>query len=363
MAGALAGLTIVEMAGLGPGPFAAMMLADHGARVIRVERPGNLAVPNDPLTRNRESIALDLRQEEGRDLVRRLAAKADGLIEGYRPGVMERLGLGPDRLLADNPRLVYGRVTGWGQSGPLSAEAGHDINYLALTGLLSCIGEADRPAAVPLNLVADYAGGGLMLAFGMVAGLLAVQRGGGGQVIDAAMTDGAALTGAIIYGLRAAGMWRDERQANLLDGGEPVYGCYTCSDGREVAVGALEPQFRGALFSGLSLPIGASRQEMAAVFALRPRDEWVAMFEGKDACIAPVLSLGEAPEHPHNRQRGTFIDVGGVTQPSPAPRLQGTPAPTPRPPRKEGADGDTILSELGVSEKEIENLRQRRVLL
>jgi alpha-methylacyl-CoA racemase len=363
MAGALEGLTIVEMAGLGPGPFAAMMLADHGARVIRVERPGNLAVPNDPLSRNRESIALDLRKQEGRDLVRRLAKEADGMIEGYRPGVMERLELGPDRLIGDNPRLVYGRVTGWGQSGPLAREAGHDINYLALTGLLSCIGEADRPPAVPLNLVADYAGGGLMLAFGMLAGLIAAQRDGKGQMIDAAMTDGATLTGAIIYGLRAAGMWRDERRANLLDGGDPIYGCYRCADGREVAVGALEPQFRAALHAGLGLAPGADHQAIAEVFATRQRDEWVALFAGKDACVAPVLGLGEAPTHPHNHERGTFIDVGGVVQPGPAPRLQRTPPPPPRPPRPEGADGDAVLAELGLTATEVALLREQKVLL
>ena len=235
MPGALSGVTIVEMAGLGPGPFAAMMLADHGARVIRVERPGNLSVPNDPLTRNRESIALDLRQEKGRRIVAALAARADGLIEGYRPGVMERLGLGPDTLREANPGLVYGRVTGWGQTGPLAQAAGHDINYLALTGLLSTIGEKDRPPVPPLNLVADYAGGGLCLAFGMVAALLHAQKTGEGQVIDAAMTDGAALTGAIIFGLRAAGLWRDERGSNLLDGGGyPVRGGHLNSSHRHL---------------------------------------------------------------------------------------------------------------------------------
>lgn len=363
MAGALHGLTIIEMAGLGPGPFAGMMLADHGARVIRVERPGNLAVPNDPLTRSRESIALNLRQDEARALVRRLVAKADGLIEGYRPGVMERLGLGPERLLTDNPRLVYGRVTGWGQSGPLAQEAGHDINYLALTGLLSCIGEKDRPASVPLNLVADYGGGGLMLAFGMVAGLLAAQRTGQGQVIDAAMTDGAALTGALIYGLRAAGLWRDERQANLLDGGDPIYGCYACADGGEVAVGAIEPQFRAALYDGLGVEQGASRETIAAVFATRSRDEWIEHFEGRNACVVPVLGLGEAPDHPHNRARDTFFALDGVIQPRPAPRLEGTPSPSPRAPRPEGADGDVILAELGLGQGEIADLRARKVLL
>lgn len=363
MAGALHGLTIIEMAGLGPGPFAAMMLADHGARVIRVERPGNLSVPNDPLTRNRESISLDLRQEEGRALVRRLAADADGLIEGYRPGVMERLGLGPEPLLEDNPRLVYGRVTGWGQDGPLAQDAGHDINYLALTGLLSCIGEKDRPPVPPLNLVGDYAGGGLMLAFGMVAALLHAGKTGQGQVIDAAMTDGAALTGAIIFGLRAAGLWRDERQANLLDGGDPIYGCYRCADGYEIAVGAIEPQFRAALFNGLGLAPGASREVVAAAFATRARAEWLERFNGKDACVAPVLGLGEAPAHPHNEARGTFIEVGGVVQPAPAPRLAGTPAAMPRPPRCEGENGATILAALGLGDGDIAALREKKVLL
>ena len=357
MAGPLAGLTIVEMAGLGPGPFAAMMLADHGARVIRVERPGNLSVPNDPLARSRESIALDLKAEEGREVARRLARQADGLIEGYRPGVMEKLGLGPDELLRLNPKLVYGRITGWGQDGPLAAEAGHDINYLALTGLLSCIGEADRPPVPPLNLVADYGGGGLMLAFGMVAALLSVQRGGEGQVIDAAMTDGAALTGALIYGLRAAGAWRDERASNLLDGGDPIYGCYTCADGKTLAVGAMEPQFRAALLGGLGLTGAPTRAQVAKVVAGRTRDEWVALFSGKNACVAPVLSLSEAPEHPHNRARSTFIELGGAVQPGPAPRYSGTVTDPPRPPRKEGEDGAMVLSEFGFSDEVISRLR------
>jgi len=362
MAGALSGLTIVEMAGLGPGPFAAMMLADHGARVIRVERPGNLSVPNDPLTRNRESIALDLRQDEGRAIVRRLAESADGLIEGYRPGVMERLELGPEPLLEANPRLVYGRVTGWGQEGPLAQAAGHDINYLALTGLLSCIGVADRPAVPPLNLVADYAGGGLMLAFGMVAALLHAAKTGEGQVIDAAMTDGAALTGAIVYGLRAAGMWRDEREANLLDGGDAIYGCYICADGKEISVGAIEPQFRAALYEGLGVAPGAGRDVIAAAFRSKSRDEWVSRFEHSDACVAPVLGLGEAPAHPHHQARGTFVEVGGVTQPGPAPRLGVTPAATPRPPRAEGEDGASILGELGYDADAIAALRDKGVL-
>lgn len=362
MAGPLDGLTIVEMAGLGPGPFAAMMLADHGARVIRVERPGNLSVPGDPLTRNRESIALDLKQEQGREIVRRLAERADGLIEGYRPGVMEKLGLGPDELLRRNSRLVYGRVTGWGQTRPLAQEAGHDINYLALTGLLSTIGEADRPPVPPLNLVADYAGGALMLAFGMVSALLAVQRGGSGQVIDAAMTDGAALVGALIFGMRAADMWKDERGANLLDGGDPLYGCYRCADGKDLALGAIEPQFRAALCHGLGLGRSPSQGEVAEAVARRTRDEWVAVFEGMDACVAPVLGLDEAPRHPHNLERETFIEVGGVIQPGPAPRYSATPPDTPRPPRSEGEDGPAILAELGFDEAGIAALREKGVL-
>ncbi len=362
MAGPLAGLTIIEMAGLGPGPFAATMLADHGARVIRVERPGNLSVPNDPLTRNRESIALDLKAEEGREIVRRLAARADGLVEGYRPGVMEKLGLGPDVLQAANLRLVYGRITGWGQEGPLAATAGHDINYLALTGLLSAIGEPDRPPRAPLNLVADYAGGGMMLAFGMVAALLDVQRGAVRRIVDAAMTDGAAMTGAIIFGLRAAGMWEGGRGGNMLDGGDPLYGCYACGDGKALALGAIEPQFRAALLAGLGLSGTPDHATIAAAVKTRNRDEWVALFEGTDACVAPVLDLAEAPTHPHNVTRGTFVDVDGITQPAPAPRYVDQPLPAPRPPRRPGEDGPTILAELGFIPAEISHLSASGVL-
>ncbi|WP_294120392.1 CaiB/BaiF CoA-transferase family protein [Sphingomonas sp.] len=358
MAGPLTGLKIVEMAGLGPGPFAAMMLADHGAEVIRVERAGMIGVPNDPLLRNRRSISLDLKREQCRDVVRRLAAKADGLIEGYRPGVMERLGLGPEDLLRDNPKLVYGRVTGWGQEGPLAQEAGHDINYIAITGLLHGIGPKDRPA-VPINYLGDYAGGGLMLAFAMVSALLAVQRGCEGQVIDAAMSDGAALVGALTYGLRAAGHWRDEREANLLDGGEPTYGIYRCHDGKFLSVGAIEPQFREALFKGLALAPGASHDDIAAVIASRSRDQWVAHFAGTDACIAPVLDLDEAPAHPHNIARRTFIDLKGVYQPAPAPHYSGTILERPEPPRREGQDGEAILAELGYGAAEIEAILTR----
>jgi alpha-methylacyl-CoA racemase len=350
------------MAGLGPGPFAAMMLADHGATVIRVERAGMIGVPDDPLLRSRRSISLDLKQASARDVVRKLAARADGLIEGYRPGVMERLGLGPDELRADNPKLVYGRVTGWGQDGSLAGEVGHDINYVALTGLLHGIGPKERPA-VPINYLGDFAGGGMMLAFGMVAALLAVQRGGDGQVIDAAMTDGTALIGALTYGIRAAGRWRDEREANLLDGGEPSYGIYRCRDGKFLALGAIEPQFREALFKGLALPQHATRGDIEAVISSRSRDEWVAHFRGTDACVAPVLDLGEAPMHPHNIARRTFLDIGGVFQPAPAPRYSKDKLDRPDPPRREGEDGEDILAGLGYGPDDIAQMRGDGVLL
>ena len=353
MAGPLSGLKIVEMAGLGPGPFAAMMLADHGAEVIRVERAGMIGVPNDPLLRNRRSVSLDLKREECREVVRRLAAGADGLVEGYRPGVMERLGLGPDELIGDNPRLVYGRITGWGQDGPLANEAGHDINYVAISGLLHGIGPKERPV-VPINYLGDYAGGGMMLAFGMVAALLAVQRGGSGQVVDAAMSDGTALIGALTYGMRAAGLWRDQREANLLDGGEPVYGIYRCSDGKFLSIGAIEPQFRAALFKGLALPEAASREQIAAVIASRSRDQWATHFAGTDACVAPVLDLGEAPVHPHNLARRAFVDLQGVFQPAPAPRYSDTTLDRPEPPRREGEDSKAILAELGYGASQID---------
>ena len=362
MAGPLSGLKIVEMAGLGPGPFAAMMLADHGAEVIRVERAGMIGVPNDPLLRSRRSISLDLKQEAAREAVCRLTEDSDGLIEGYRPGVMERLGLGPDELIGANPRLVYGRVTGWGQEGPLAPEAGHDINYIAISGLLHGIGPKERPM-VPINYLGDYAGGGMMLAFGMVAALLAVQRGGQGQVIDAAMSDGAALVAALTYGMRAAGHWRDEREANLLDGGEPTYGIYRCLDGKFLSIGAIEPQFREALFKGLALSPGASHEEIATVIASRTRDQWTVHFAGTDACVAPVLDLGEAPVHPHNLARRAFIDLDGVFQPAPPPRYSETPLDRPDPPRREGQDGEAILVGLGYSTAEIARMRAEGVLL
>jgi alpha-methylacyl-CoA racemase len=362
MAGPLQGIRIVEMGGIGPAPFAAMMLADHGAEVIRVERAGMIGFDNDPLLRSRRSISLDLKRDEGCEAVRRMVAKADGLIEGYRPGVMERLGLGPDELLKTNPKLVYGRVTGWGQDGPLSSTAGHDINYVAITGLLNGIGPKERPV-VPGNYLGDYAGGGMMLAFGMTAALLAVQRGAPGQVVDAAMSDGTALIGALTYGLRAAGLWKDEREANLLDGGGDTYGIFRCSDGKFLAIGAIERPFQEALLKGLALRPGSGREEIATVIKSRTRDEWAAHFAGTDACVAPVLDLEEAPVHPHNIARRAFLDLDGVFQPAPAPRYSAMSLDRPDPPRAEGQDGEVILAELGYTDGEIARLRSERVLL
>lgn len=362
MAGPLQGISIVEMGGIGPAPFAAMMLADHGAEVIRVERAGMIGFDKDPLRRSRKSISLDLKQPEAVEILRRLACRADGLLEGYRPGVMERLGLGPDELLGANPKLVYGRVTGWGQDGPLSSTAGHDLNYVAISGLLHGIGPKERPVP-PINYIGDYAGGGMMLAFGMVSALLHVRGGGEGQVVDAAMTDGAALIGAMIFGLRAAGLWKDQREANLLDGGSETYGIYRCSDGKFIAIGAIERQFQEALFKGLALRPGSDREEIATVIKSRTRDEWAAHFAGTDACVAPVLDLDEAPLHPHNIARRTFLDLDGVFQPSPAPRYSETELERPDPPRSEGEDGERVLAELGYSAAEIGALRASGVLL
>lgn len=361
MAGPLHGLKIVEFAGIGPAPFAAMMLADHGADVVRIERQGMIGFAGDPLNRSRRSLSLDLKSGEGRRIALELATRADGVVEGYRPGAMERLGLGPEALAAANPKLVYGRVTGWGREGDLADAPGHDINYLALTGLLHAMGEPGRPPVPPLNLVADFAGGGMMLAFGMVAALLAVQRGGDGQVVDAAMTEGAALVGALVFGMRGAGLWTDRRGANLLDGGDPLYRCYECGDGQYLALGAIEPQFRKALVEGLGLTMDAGAGAVAAVIRTRSRDEWVSHFAGLDACVAPVLSLAEAPLHPHNA--GAFIDLDGVIQPAPSPHYSRTPLSPPAAPRSQGEDGDALLAELGYGTDQIARLRAEGVLL
>ncbi len=369
MPGALDGLRIVEFAGIGPGPFTGMMLADHGAEVIRIDRPGASFGPA-ALARSRRSIALDLKQPEGVAVARALCGTADGLIEGYRPGVMERLGLGPDVLLADNPKLVYGRMTGWGQHGPLADLPGHDINYIAVAGVLEGIGRPGAPPVAPVNYVGDFGGGGMLLAFGMVAALLAVRRGAAGQVVDAAMTDGAALLAAMSWGFRGAGMWRDGAGANLLSGAAPFYRSYGCSDGRFVAVGAIEPPFYAALLDGLGLagdsdfaqqmdvarwPAQSARLE--TIFATRSRDEWAEAFAGTQACVSPVRTWGEAAAHPHTRARGTFDDVGGSIDPAPAPRLSGTPAAAPTSPGAVGADTDAVLGALGYDDEKLAALR------
>jgi alpha-methylacyl-CoA racemase len=330
MPGPLSGIRIIELAGIGPAPFAAMMLADHGATVIRVEREDRapvIAPEFDILGRSRAStVRLDLKSGKGAARVRELARDADGLIEGFRPGVMERLGLGPELLLGDNARLVYGRMTGWGQSGPLADAAGHDINYIAVAGALHTYGRAGGPPTPPVNAVGDFGGGGMLLAFGMLAGILSARTSGRGQVIDCAMVDGAALLSALTWSLRAAGMWKDERGVNLLDTGRAYYDVYQCADGLWVAVGALEGEFFARLKEKLGLQCGQHDsglgEELAATFLRHPRQHFVQLLQHCDACFAPVLSLADAPLHPHNAARGTFLNIAGVTQPAPAPRFE-----------------------------------------
>jgi alpha-methylacyl-CoA racemase len=333
----LSGLRIVEIAGLGPVPFAGMMLADHGAEVVRIERPGTADTPNDPLLRSRKSMILDLKSASGAASLRALCRDSDGLMEGFRPGVMERLGLGPDTLLADNPRLVYGRMTGWGQFGPAAQRAGHDINFIAVSGALGAIGREGEKPLPPLNLVGDFGGGGMMLAFGMACALLSVQRGGRGQVIDAAMTDGSALLMAMMWGFRADGSWEETRGVNLLDTGAPFYDTYETACGNHIAIGSIEPHFYAVLRERLGIADdpdfdvqtdrgrwAAQRQKLTSIFRGRTRAEWCALLEECDACFTPVLSMTEALHHPHNVARGTFIEVDGVMQPAPAPRYSVT---------------------------------------
>ena len=377
MAGPLGGLRIVEFAGIGPGPFCGMMLADHGAEVIRVDRAsggrgGSQPVSaKDVLARGRRSIALDLKSEKGIAVARKLCASADGLIEGFRPGVMERLGLGPDVLLADNPKLVYGRMTGWGQSGPYADYAGHDINYIALAGALAHFGRAGATPTPPINMVGDFGGGGMMLAFGMVSALLAVARGGAGQVIDAAMTDGTAVLMSMIHGMANQGLWREEVGANLLDTGAHFYDVYETADGKFVSIGSIEPQFYAQLRARLGLaedtdfdaqmnPAAwpALKDKLAAIFKSKTRAEWDALLEHTDVCYAPVLTMREAREHPHMTARDTFVDVAGSPQPAPAPRYSGTATDTPSPAPMPGDDTDAILGGLGLAQSEIADLRE-----
>ncbi|WP_405915525.1 CaiB/BaiF CoA transferase family protein [Streptomyces sp. NBC_00728] len=361
--GPLTGVRVVELAGIGPGPFAAMLLADLGADVVRVDRPGGPGIGVEPAydttNRNKRSVIIDLKAEGGAAAVLDLAERADILIEGYRPGVAERLGVGPEACLARNPALVYGRMTGWGQEGPLADRAGHDVAYIAITGTLGMIGAPDEPPPLPANLLGDYAGGSLYLVVGVLAALHHARATGAGQVVDAAIVDGTAHLSTMIHGMLAAGGWQDRRRANLLDGGCPYYGTYETADGRYMAVGPLERQFYDEFVGLLGIPeLGPARQDparweelretVAARFRTRTRDEWTAVFEGSDACVAPVLSLREAPEHPHLAARGTFVDHGGITQPAPAPRFSATPTSVRGGPARPGADTEDVARDWDV---------------
>lgn len=368
MSGPLAGIRVVELANLAPVPFACTVLSDLGADVLRVDRSDGAGQPStDPLARGRRRVAVDLKHARGPEVVLRLAATADVLVEGFRPGVCERLGVGPAECLAGNARLIYTRLTGWGQDGPLADSAGHDIDYLAVAGALWPMGPADRPPPPPLNLIGDFGGGGLLAVVGVLAALVERERSGLGQVVDAAMVDGTALLSTALYGYRAAGIWQDRRESNPLDGAAPFYRCYTCADGQYVAVGAIEPQFYAALLHGLGLdPVELPdqydatgwptiAQRFATVFATKTRDEWAGVFNGTDACVAPVLAPAEAAGHPHNVARGTFTAVDGVVQPGVAPRLSRTPGrvqhtPADQHPRE-------ALVEWGFTTTEIEELQ------
>ena len=376
MSGPLEGIRIIELAGLGPAPFAGMMLSDAGADIIRVDRADRASYPPreephvDLMNRGRRSIAVDLKHQEGVELVLRLVEVADGLMEGFRPGVSERLGLGPDVCLARNQKLVYGRMTGYGQDGPMAQAAGHDIDYIALSGALEAIGRAGERPVPPLNLVGDFGGGGMLLAYGMVAAILGARTTGKGQVVDAAMVDGAASLMTMTYTLRSAGIWQDARGTNLLDTGAHFYEVYETSDAKFMGVGAIEPQFYAELMRLLGLgdedpsiqmdrtTWPAMKERFAAIFATRTRDEWEVVFAGTDACVAPVLSATEAPDHPHNRERGTFTEVAGVVQPAPSPRFVSTPGSIRRPPPNPGQHGDEALADWGLSGDEVAGLRE-----
>ena len=368
--GPLKGLRILEFAGIGPGPFCGMVLADLGAEVVRIDRTeGPPGAREDFVGRGRRSIALDLKAPAAIETALRLVEQADAIIEGFRPGVMERLGLGPETCLQRNPRLVYGRMTGWGQDGPLAQAAGHDMNYIALTGALWSIGRPGERPVPPLNLVGDYGGGGMLLAVGLLAALLSAKATGQGQVVDAAMVDGAALLMAPIYAMKARGRWQNARGTNMLDGAAPWYDTYECADGRWLSVGPIEPQFFALLCAKLGLDVKdfpdrmspaawpALKERLSAIFRGRTRDDWCGLLEGTDACVAPVLNLEEAPAHPHNAARGTFAVRDGVVQPAPAPRFSGTPAEIAAPPPLRGEHTDAVLHDFGFAAAEIAALR------
>jgi alpha-methylacyl-CoA racemase len=365
--GPLQGIKIVEFAGIGPGPFCCMLLSDMGADVVRIDRtePADLGTPTETkynlLTRGRRSIALDLKRAEDVKVAKALVAKADALVEGFRPGVMERLGLGPDECLATNPRLVYGRMTGWGQEGPLAQAAGHDINYISLVGALNAIGPKNGPPVPPLNLVGDFGGGALYLAFGLVCGLLEAKRSGKGQVVDAAMVDGAASLITSVFGATASGAWVNARGSNPVDGGAHFYGAYETRDGKYISIASIEVRFYNELLQRLGLEGAiptkqrdragwdAAKHKLAALFKTKTRDEWCAILEGTDVCFAPVLDVNEAMHHPHNKARGLFVEVEGIPQPGPAPRFSRTRPVVSRPPPRPGQDTDEVLSSWGVS--------------
>lgn len=372
--GPLKGLKVVEMAGLGPGPFCAMMLGDMGAEVVRIDRPGATTVDGDPNAninnRSRRSVALNLKTDAGREAALKLIEQADCLIEGFRPGVMERLGLGPEVCMARNTKLIFGRMTGWGQDGPLADAAGHDINYLAITGALHAIGTKDSGPVPPLNIVADFGGGGMMLLVGILAAVLEARSSGQGQVVDAAMSDGVPLLLGSVYTRMAQNFWEDEREANQLDGGAYYYGTYECADGKWVSIGPIEPQFHVMLLDKLGLtddPLFANQNDRSGwpaakarlrdVFKSKPRAEWDALLEGTDVCYGPVLSITEAPEHPHNIHRKAFIDIGGHMQGAPAPRFSRTQQGMPTPPPAPGQHNDEALADWGFSAEDIAALK------
>ena len=372
--GPLKGMRIVELAGIGPTPFAGMMLSDMGAEVIRVDRVGGSSNPvasqSGPMERGKRTVAFNLKQPEGVEAVLRLVEASDGLFEGFRAGVAERLGVGPETCLARNPKLVYGRMTGWGQSGPMAERAGHDINYISLAGPLAHIGRVGQPPSVPLNLIGDFGGGSVFLVLGMVAALLEVARGGDGQVVDAAMVDGAAYLLSPLYAARASGFWTDDYGANFLDSGAYFYEVYGTADGKWLAVGAIEPQFHAEFMAGIGLADAGDlpnqmdrdqwpemKQRVAEIIATRTQDEWMAVFDGTDACVTPVLTMGQTPAHPHALARDSFFQFSGVTQPRPAPRFDGTPSEPVATSQPSGADTDAVLAELGYSARDVEALR------
>ncbi len=374
--GPLNGIKIIEIAGIGPGPFCAMMLSDLGAEVVRIDRKSSMGDGSkfNILNRGRRSVAVDLKNADGVETVMRLVEQADALIEGFRPGVMERLGLGPDVCLERNPRLVFGRMTGWGQEGPLAHAAGHDINYISLTGALHAIGRHGERPVPPLNLVGDFGGGGMMLALGVTSALLETQKSGKGQVVDAAMTDGSAALMAIIYGLKAMGIWEAERGTNMLDGGAHFYDAYECADGKWISIGSIEPQFYALLLEKAGIDDPEFQDQMdrekwpdlkvktIELFKTKSRDEWCEIMEGSDVCFAPILDLSEAPEHPHNKARNTFIEIDGVIQPAPAPRFSRTPNANPAPPPAAGQHTDEVLMSWGFSQEEISDLKAKQAI-